>query len=75
MQKKRLGELLVALTAIACTVAARPLAIPATTIDNTTAGPACAAAAWPVRTKMPVPMMAPMPSRVRSIGPSTRFNG
>ena len=26
------------------------------------AGPAWAAAAWPVRTKMPVPMMAPMPS-------------
>ena len=38
-------------------------------------GPACAAAAWPVSTKMPVPMMAPMPSRVRSIGPSTRFSG
>ena len=42
--------------------------MPATIIDSTTAGPACAAAAWPVSTKMPVPMMAPMPSRVRSTG-------
>ena len=30
------------------------------------AGPAWLAAAVPVRTKMPVPMMAPMPSSVRS---------
>ena len=31
-----------------------------------------AAATWPVRTKMPVPMMAPMPSEMRFHGPSTR---
>ena len=35
------------------------------------AGPAWVAAATPVRTKMPAPMMAPMPSRVRSTGPRT----
>ena len=32
-------------------------------------GPACAAAACPVRTKMPVPMMAPMPERDQIDGP------
>ena len=36
------------------------------------AGPAFAAAAWPVSTKMPVPMIAPMPSAMRFTGPSTR---
>src|SRR5688572_24983363 len=56
-------------------MAASALAIPATTIDSTTAGPACAAAAWPVSTKMPVPMMAPIPRSVRSTGPSTRLSG
>src|SRR6187455_1710252 len=35
-------------------------------------GPAFAAAAWPVSTKMPVPMIAPMPSAMRFIGPRTR---
>ena len=40
----------------------------------TIAGPACAAAAWPVSTKMPVPMIAPMPSDTRLAGPSTRFS-
>src|SRR4051794_5459759 len=36
------------------------------------AGPASAAATRPVITKMPAPMMAPMPSEVRPTGPSTR---
>ena len=36
------------------------------------AGPAFWAAAIPVRTKMPVPTMAPIPSRVRFTGPSAR---
>lgn len=35
-----------------------------------TAGPAYFAAATPVRTKMPVPMTQPMPSRMRSTAPS-----
>jgi hypothetical protein len=34
------------------------------------AGPAKFAAATPVRTKMPVPMITPMPKTMRSIGPS-----
>src|SRR5436190_278127 len=38
------------------------------------AGPACCAAASPVSTKMPVPMMAPMPSVTRLIGPRTRLS-
>ena len=36
------------------------------------AGPASSAATRPVITKMPAPMMAPMPSEVRATGPSTR---
>ena len=48
--------------------------MPASTMESTMAGPAWAAAAWPVRTKMPVPMIAPIPSAVRSIGPSTRLS-
>src|SRR5689334_22065091 len=36
------------------------------------AGPAAVAATGPVRTKIPVPMMAPMPSVTRLIGPSAR---
>src|ERR1700716_3186295 len=39
-----------------------------------TAGPACSAAAWPVSTKMPAPMMAPMPNVIRFKGPSARFS-
>src|SRR5262245_58961535 len=35
-------------------------------IEMITAGPACFPAAWPVNTKIPVPMIAPMPSVVRS---------
>ena len=41
--------------------------------EETMAGPAYCAAAWPVRTKMPAPMMAPMPSAVRLTGPSARL--
>src|SRR5437899_7146758 len=41
-------------------------------IDSTSAGPAFCDAAVPVRTKMPVPMMQPMPSAVRFQGPSER---
>ena len=37
------------------------------------AGPALSAAATPVNTKMPVPMMAPTPRAVRPTGPSTRL--
>jgi hypothetical protein len=37
------------------------------------AGPALAAAACPVRTKMPVPMMAPTPSMINCAGPRTRL--
>ena len=37
------------------------------------AGPAWFAAAVPVSTKMPVPMIAPMPSRVRSNAVSVRL--
>ena len=39
-----------------------------------TAGPACSAAALPVLTKMPAPMMQPMPRRIRLIGPSVFFS-
>ena len=38
------------------------------------AGPAYCAAARPVRTKIPVPMMQPMPSRTRLSAPRERFN-
>ena len=37
-----------------------------------TAGPASAAAVRPVITKMPAPMIAPMPRDVRLIGPRIR---
>ena len=47
--------------------------IPAATIESIMAGPAFSAAATPVNTKMPVPMMAPTPSAVRPTGPSTRL--
>ena len=42
--------------------------------ESATAGPAFAAAARPVSTKMPVPMMAPTPSMTRSSAVSARFN-
>ncbi len=39
------------------------------------AGPALAAAAWPVRTKMPAPMMAPTPRATMLKAESVRFRG
>ncbi len=47
--------------------------MPATMKEKTTPGPAYWAAAAPVSTKMPVPMIAPMPSEIRLSGPSARF--
>src|SRR5512143_1575801 len=46
----------------------------AKTNDSGTAGPACRAAARPVSTKMPAPMIAPIPSIVRFSAPSVRFS-
>ena len=43
------------------------------TNDNMTAGPAYCAAAVPVRTKMPAPMMQPMPNSTRWIGAERAF--
>src|SRR5438270_1407083 len=48
--------------------------MPTSAIEIGTAGPACSAAAWPVSTKMPAPMMAPMPSVIRFRGPSARLS-
>ena len=42
------------------------------TKESISAGPALSWAAMPVSTKMPVPMMAPMPRLVSCTGPSTR---
>ena len=39
------------------------------------AGPALAAAACPVRTKMPAPIMAPMPSATRLSADKVRLSG
>ena len=49
--------------------------MPANTKLSTTAGPACIAAAWPVSTKMPAPMIAPMPSMTRCLAVSARLSG
>ena len=38
------------------------------------AGPAYCAAAAPVSTKIPAPMMAPMPSVIRLVAPKARFS-
>src|SRR5262249_61262964 len=46
--------------------------MPATTKDSMMAGPASWAATRPVITKIPEPMMAPLPSEVSEIGPRTR---
>nr|WP_254807326.1 hypothetical protein [Xanthomonas campestris] len=46
--------------------------IAASTNDSTIAGPAWSAAAWPVITKMPPPITAPMPRAVSPQGPSAR---
>src|SRR5579871_4320104 len=42
------------------------------TKDSSTAGPACSAAAVPAMTKMPAPMISPMPSMMRLAGPRER---
>src|SRR3954449_12160155 len=42
--------------------------------DSTTAGPEWRAAARPVSTKMPAPMIAPMPSMVRFVALSARLS-
>src|SRR5205809_1999422 len=47
--------------------------MPANVNDSTTAGPEFWAATVPVRTKIPVPMIAPMPSMVRLSAPRARF--
>src|SRR6266581_239390 len=47
-------------------------AMPDITNDSIRAGPVLSWAATPVRTKMPVPMMAPTPRLVSAAGPSTR---
>src|SRR3982751_1058942 len=41
-------------------------------IDSTSAGPAAVDAATPVKTKIPAPMIEPMPSAVRGRGPRER---
>ena len=46
--------------------------MPTRIIEIQTAGPACSAAAWPVRTKMPAPMIAPIPRVTRFRGPRAR---
>src|SRR6185437_14163031 len=48
--------------------------IPAMMKERTIAGPAAVAATGPVRTKIPVPMMAPMPRVTRFTGPSERLS-
>src|SRR5450755_3652190 len=48
--------------------------MPAKTKLRATAGPAWSAAAWPVSTKIPAPMMAPMPSVMRLTGPRERLS-
>ena len=40
--------------------------------ETTIAGPAAVAAAWPVRTKIPAPIIAPIPSVIKFTGPSAR---
>src|SRR5688572_32180124 len=47
--------------------------MPATMNASTIAGPAYCAAALPVSTKMPVPMIAPMPSATRLTDPRVRL--
>src|SRR5262249_54525818 len=49
--------------------------MPPRTNDTMIAGPALAAAAWPVSTKMPAPMMAPIPSVTRLMAGRQRRSG
>src|SRR5208337_288712 len=46
---------------------------PASTYDNMMAGPAYREAADPVSTKMPAPIMAPIPNVIKLTGPRARF--
>src|SRR5207244_4920917 len=48
--------------------------MPASTMESGTAGPAYSAAATPVSTKIPAPMIAPTPSAVRWSGPRVRLS-
>src|SRR5512142_384480 len=48
--------------------------MPTRPIEIGTAGPAYNAAAWPVSTKIPAPMMAPTPSVTRLNGPRVRLS-
>src|SRR5579863_4392738 len=47
---------------------------PARIYDSMMAGPAYSAAADPVSTKIPAPMIAPIPSDTRLTGPNARFS-
>jgi hypothetical protein len=47
--------------------------MPATTNEIVSEGPERVADATPVKTKIPVPMIAPMPMAVSAQGPSDRF--
>src|SRR5262249_8362064 len=49
--------------------------MPPRTNDTMIAGPALAAAAWPVSTKMPAPMMAAIPSVTRLMAERQRRSG
>src|SRR4029078_10732635 len=49
--------------------------MPPSTKESAIAGPALVAAAWPVSTKMPAPMMQPIPREIRLHAESVRFKG
>ena len=48
--------------------------MPATTNESVSDGPARVAEATPVNTKMPVPMIAPIPIAVNAHGPNERLS-
>ena len=52
---------------------AKMQATPATTNESISAGPVVSWATLPTRTKMPVPMIAPIPKALNATGPSTRL--
>lgn len=47
---------------------------PANTKENIMPGPAVVAVATPIKTKIPAPIIEPMPSIVRSVAVRQRFN-
>src|SRR6476469_3281060 len=49
--------------------------MPPSTKERAIAGPALVAAAWPVSTKIPAPMMQPIPREIRLHAESVRFKG